>query len=463
MLNGGAVYHVRSAFIRLCAVLLLGALGLGQVAQASKLPDFSRAGVNTTGSSAKIGMTSESAVWGSSIPISPTAGGWSYAGNYGIPQAAKGPTMNMSASGDVFFSGTKYPFQAGYTVPAANVWSGLKSAALTVGGLAGGPWGLAAIVASTAAPYVKQWFDDANLRAKPDGTGIQKGDDWYCAANCYEYRGFSGLPWNSRPDLACQAHAAYYASSFVYVGITDLGGGAYQCREAWKSGGAPNNFTLLRQARAADASKTWVDLAGLDDIGPYLTARNFDPRVVPEILAKGGDLPMPAPTITGPTALPGPSTTVKNPDGTTTVTQNTSTFVINGDTITNVTNISSTTIYNSSSQVIQTSTSTVTPAPTTKAEEVKTDCDKYPDSIGCSKYGTPSASDTLGKETKNVTITPVEFAGGSCPGPVSLEVFGHSYALSYTPLCDKLATLSSLFLALAGLMAAWIFTSGFKV
>jgi hypothetical protein len=90
-------------------------------------------------------------------------GGWSYAGNYGIPQAAKGTTMNMSASGDVFFSGTKYPFQAGYTVPAANVFAGLKTAAEIAGGIMGGPVGLALIVGSAAAPYLKQWFDDSGF------------------------------------------------------------------------------------------------------------------------------------------------------------------------------------------------------------------------------------------------------------------------------------------------------------
>lgn len=469
MLNGGAVYHVRSAFIRLCAVLFLGALGPGQVAQAAKLPDFYRAGVTTTGNSAKIGMTSESAAWGSTIPISPTVGGWSQAGNYGIPSAAKGPTMTMGGSGDVFFAGTKYPFQAGYTVPASNVFEGLRSAAIAVGGLAGGPAGLALIVAGTAAPYIKQWMTDSGVRVDPsDPTKLQRGDPspLVCTVEpCYEYR-IAPRPWAAirSAQAACQDFVTNYlnvtfpANGYYMNGWAEDACG-YGATKAGVSAGAVANS---RRSIGAQ-SPTWYSVSSMDDISPYMTPKSFDPRVVPEILAKGGDLPMPSPTITGPTALPGPSTTVKNADGTTTVIQNTSTFVINGDTITNVTNISSTTIYNSSSQVISTATSTVTPAPTAKAEEAKTDCDKYPDSIGCSKYGTPSASDTLGKETKNVSITPVDFAGGSCPGPVSLEVFGHSYALSYTPLCDKLATLSSLFLALAGLMAAWIFTSGFRV
>ena len=472
-------------------------VGFFQVAHAAKLVDFSRAGVNTSGNTAKIGMTGTAGTaWGSTIPISPTVGGWSQAGNYGIPSAAKGPTMTMGGNGDVFFAGTKYPFQAGYTVPASNVWAGLKDAALTVGGLAGGPVGLALIAASTAAPYIKQWMDDANLRAKPDGSGIQKGDDWYCTASCYEYRGFTGLPWDRSPEAACRAHAAYYSSTYVYNTIVDLGGGAYQCREQWKSGGANNWFTLLRQARAADTAKTWVDLSGLDDIGPYLTPRNFDPRVVPEILAKGGDIPMPSPTITGPTALPGPSTTVKNPDGSTTVTQNSYTFTISGDTITNVTNISSTTIYNSSSQVISTSTSTITASPNkmeqvpdlckvnpdsvacaskkylddlmTKLDQLiakKTDCERTPDAAGCRELG-DIPTDTIPKSTIALSYSPENhFGGGSCPSNKSMTLHGGPTVVvaNWDVVCDQVTTyVRPLLLVLAAFGALMVLAPGLR-
>lgn len=446
---------------RVLSLALLGALGLAQIAQASKLPDFSRAGVTTTGKSATIGMTGNGVEWGSTIPISPVAGGWTYAGNYGVPQAAKGTTMNMNASGEVFFSGTKYPFQAGYTVPASNVFAGLRTAAEIAGGVMGGPWGLALIVGSAAAPYIKEWVEDSGLRVNPDGgNGIQRGDPWYCASNCYEYRGSFIQSWNRSPEQACKDHAAYNANTFVYYGYAHLGGGAYQCQEKWKSGGGNNYFTLLRQARAADVAKQWYDLPSMDDIAPYMTPRPFDPRVVPEILSKGGDIPMPDPTITGPSSLPGPSQVNKNPDGTTTTINTTNNYQIAGNTITNISNVTSTTITNSNSQVISTSTNTVTPATTDDKPDF---CKTNPSSLMCAKFGDPSAPDKIQKETKNVTITPVSFAGGSCPGPVEFAVFGRSYGFSYDTLCGKLAALSSLFLALAGLTAAWIFTSGFRV
>lgn len=454
--------YVRSAFICLRAFVVFGALGLAAVAHASKLPDFYRAGVNTSGNSAKIGMTSDSAAWGSTIPISPTIGGWSQAGNYGIPSAAKGPTMTMGANGDVFFAGTKYPFQAGYTVPASNVWSGLVSAAAVVGGMAGGPVGLGLIAASTAAPYVKQWLDDTGVKVDTSGV-IQRLDPYSCsAAPCYSNY--------TRTTTGATIYTPSTASTVCEAARVSNGGATWIWRSPWgksaqvycdvKSAGGSQLAFVQFNGTSTAPNPSFLP-SSMDDIAPYMQAKPFDPRVVPEILAKGGDIPMPAPTITGPTALPGPSTTTKNPDGSTTVVNTTSNFTISGDTITNISNISSTTIYNSSSVVMSTSTSTVTPAPT-KAEEVKTDCDKYPDSIGCSKYGTPVASDTLGRESRNVSITSVTFAGGSCPGPVTFSVFSHSYEFSYSTLCDKLAMIAPLLLGLSALLAAYIFADGFR-
>ena len=467
-------------------------LGAVQVAHASKLPDFKQAGVTVAGNSAKIGMTADNVVWGSTIPISPTMGGWSYAGNYGIPSAAKGTTMNMSASGDVFFSGTKYPFQAGYTVPAANVFAGLKTAAEIAGGIMGGPVGLALIVGSAAAPYVKQWFDDSGLRVKPDGSnGVQRGDPWYCGSGtCYEYRGSALQSWNRSPEQACKDHATYNAATFTYYGYADLGGGSYQCQEKWKSGGGNNYFTLLRQARAIDAAKQWYDMPSMDDISPYMTPRPFDPRVVPEILSKGGDIPMPAPTITGPTALPGPQQVIRNPDGTTTTINSTSSYTISGDTITNITNITSTTITNSSSVIISTSTSTVTPSTTQTKEDQFDLCKKYPDSVACASKTkldelidaakkTDCQKDPNGvgctldvptgeipKSSINITYAAEShFGGGSCPSNKTMQIHGGPSVTvaNWTVICDQINSwVRPLVLVLAAFGALMVLAPGLR-
>jgi hypothetical protein len=376
--------------IKVLGVLVFLSL-FGSVAHASKLPDFKHSGVTVTGNSAKIGMTGNGGPeWGSTIPISPTAGGWSYAGNYGIPQAAKGTTMTMGGSGHVFFSGTKYPFQVGYTSPASNVFAGLKTAAEVAGGALGGPIGLALIVGSLSAPYIKQWFDESDLRVKPDGSGIQKGDPNYCATNCYRWRGNIYIPWQATPTLACQAWVAVNANrSFISVQAVQESAGRWSCTSRY--GNEPNTMTfeLVRESRAPDLVKSWFDIPSLSDISPYMTPRPFDPRVIPEILDRGGDIPMPSPTITGPSSLPGPQQVIKNPDGTTTTINTTNNYQIAGDTITNISNVTSTTITNSSSTIISTSTSTVTPSSTDKNQDV---CASNPNSMMCQPVGT--ATDT---------------------------------------------------------------------
>ena len=466
-------------------------LGAFQVAHAAKLPDFKQTGANVTSNSAKIGMTGNGVEWGSTIPISPVVGGWTYAGNYGIPQAAKGTTMNMSASGDVFIDGTKYPFQAGYTVPASNVWSGLVSAASIVGGMAGGPVGLSILVASTAAPYIKEWFEDSGMRVKPDGSNtIQRGDPYYCGvAPCYEYNGNTySLQWRANPQTACVEWVNLYSNLYTYVDTQNAGGGNYTCVRKDKGTNVVSGFQLGKRARAVDAIKQWFDMPSMSDIAPYMQAKPFDPRVVPEILAQGGDIPMPAPTVTGPTTLPGPTETIRNADGTTTTRQTQQNYQISGDTITNITNITTTTNYNSSSQVISTSTSTVTPAPNqptqdynicrtnpdsvacatkkyldrmadgiekiankpdtaasapqSPASATQSDCEKHPDWVGCRDIGTPPTED-IPRRTVTLAYTPENhFGGGSCPSNQSMQIQGGPSVVisNWTPICDQITT-----------------------
>ena len=467
-------------------------LGAVQIAQAAKLPDFKQTGVTITGNSAKVGMTGNGGpAWGSTIPISPTAGGWSYAGNYGIPQAAKGTTMNMGASGDVFFSGTKYPFQAGYTVPASNVFAGLKTAAEVAGGALGGPIGLALIVGSLSAPYIKQWFDESDLRVKPDGSGIQKGDPNYCATNCYRWRGNIYIPWQATPTLACQAWVAVNANrSFISVQAVQESAGRWSCTSRY--GNEPNTMTfeLVRESRAPDLVKSWFDIPSLSDISPYMTPRPFDPRVIPEILDRGGDIPMPSPTITGPSSLPGPQQVIKNPDGTTTTINTTHNYQITGDTITNITNITSTTITNSSSQIISTSTSTVTPSTTqtnedqfdlckkypdsvacaskTKLDELidaakKTDCQKDPNGVGCT-LDVPTGE--IPKSTVNITYaSESHFGGGSCPSDKTMQIHGGPSVTvaNWTVICDQINTwVRPLVLVLAAFGALMVLAPGLR-
>ena len=464
------MYDVRALqFIKYCvsrAAVFVCLLGLVQVTQAAKLPDFSKAGVTTTGNTAKIGIPQTGSTWGSTIPISPTIGGWSQAGNYGIPSAAKGTTMNMSASGDVFFSGTKYPFQAGYTVPASAVWSGLASAAGVVGGIAGGPVGLGLIVAGTAAPYIKQWMDDAGVRPNSTGTGLEKSDPLVCSvAPCYEYYSAS-YTTPAYPNVlgACQRHilgiqTGYPNNGYIYVSHNDT---TRQCVYGSTKGGISGGTVTMFFRSIAARTATWLP-SSMDDIAPYMQQKPFDPRVIPEILSKGGDIPMPSPTVTGPTSLPGPTTVTKNPDGSTTTIYNTSTFSTTGDTITNITNIQTTIITNSSSTIISTSTSTVTPAPADK-EDPKNPCDQNPDAAGCQKLDVPAGE--IPKSTREITYAPEShFGGGSCPTDKFVTLYtGQTLKVwDWAGACDKInAWFRPLLLTLAALGALFIVAPGFK-
>jgi hypothetical protein len=116
----------------------------------------------------------------------------------------------------------------------------------------------------------------------------------------------------------------------------------------------------------------------------------------------------------------------------------------------------------------ETSTTTTpggTTTTTTNPQPYQDPCAKEADTVGCTKLGTPApdANDTLKKDTKTITFTPVSFQGGACPGPVPFSVFGKSYAFSYDLLCSKLQLISVILLVLSGAMAAYIFADGFRV
>jgi hypothetical protein len=429
--------------MKIIILILTAFLSFG--ASATRLPDMNRFGVNQTGNSAKIGAVGPSTGWGSEIPISPTPGGWAYAGNYGIPQAATGPTMNLGHSGDVFFSGTKYPFQAAYQVPGSTLVD-------AIGAIAGGPIS----VGLFALPFALQWLLDSGGRVTPSNTleflsPTANCSPWVAAVPAFPYplsyqaAGWGKLPKNSTTENNTPIVNADCA--WGYMVLADAGY-VYQLRYGYTTVLAPD----------------WLPIS-MQDIAPYMKQTPFDPRVIEEILDKGGDIPFPQPTITGPSEILGPKTETPNPDGSTTVTQPRSRFTISGDTITNTTNETTVTVINVDNSVRSSSTTVVTPTSSTGAPEPAEDpCIANPERLGCVKLGEPVDSDQLVKETVEVMVTPVDFStAAACPGPISFNVAGHQYAVEYTPLCEKLAVLKYLFLAMAGFVAAYVVASMFKV
>lgn len=96
------------------------------------------------------------------------------------------------------------------------------------------------------------------------------------------------------------------------------------------------------------------------------------------------------------------------------------------------------------------------------ATESPTDCDKYPDIIGCSKYGTPEGGQ-VEKKTKTVSFDPVSLPGGGCPAPRQFVAFGAQYEISWTPICDATVTyVKPVVLIICSAFAAFIFIGGLK-
>ena len=91
-----------------------------------------------------------------------------------------------------------------------------------------------------------------------------------------------------------------------------------------------------------------------------------------------------------------------------------------------------------------------------------TDCEKFPDNIGCSKYGTPEDGQ-VDKKTKNVSFSPVSLPGGGCPAPREFDAFGQHYSISWTPICDATTMyVKPVVLIICSAFAAFIFIGGLK-
>lgn len=101
-----------------------------------------------------------------------------------------------------------------------------------------------------------------------------------------------------------------------------------------------------------------------------------------------------------------------------------------------------------------------TPEP---APEPKTDCEKFPESLGCAQLGT--APDVpIGTESRSIAaIAPVSVGGaGACPAPLTASFMGQTVSFSYDMPCQFATSLKPLILAIAWLSAGLIFIGGVR-
>ena len=457
-----------SGWLNAALVCFLLVLPVGP-ALAAKAADFGKqtvtyGGRSTTFNATGIPLNSG----GSTIPVSPSMGGWSQAGNYGFPTSPLGPTAGLNTFGDFIVGGSgsvKYPFKAASTVNATAVAKGV----LTMGcSLFTG--GLAALACTAAAPLAYDWLTRSGVRLNPQTGAIETKDPVQCTGTgtCRQYRAYSAEgDWTGSSYKACQNQMVYLnrtVSIWAYT-LTDVGplysdNSGVPCYMSYSKkidGSGTQTGTSAATSRVINATGTepqrWVASDSVT-VQPYLTSTPFSPSVVGEILGKGGDLDMPNPVITGPASITGPVTTTTNADGSKTTSSTVSNFTTAGNVVTNTTNVSTSTTLNTDNSVRSTTSTSVAP---TDAAPPEDPCAKNPDRIGCGTLDTPE--EKIPKITKTITYAEEDtFGGGSCPADkfwTSRLVSGNFKIVDWGTFCGYALPIRAMVILLA-LFAAFL-------
>lgn len=466
------------------ALFLVVAFSAVQIStQAATLPGWKAAPYSQSGTKTTFGLGN------SSSQITPPPG-YQYAGNYGIPNPAyPGTTFGLTAEGKVFI-----PNRAGYQdgVMYPYRYEGKLDLGALAGALAGFVGGPLGVACALACPLLAQTLTGADLRYKPDdpkvierkleGTGSNTGaeyrwtavDSWGTPeASCRAYLSrISGLdpvsekvfvevrmaPSNS--DMAC----VYNEVSKETGKITYRGGERTgpESRQATSQGDAKYVPATIDQIRAAMEAS--------------FPKNGIAPGTIVEALDKGADIPLPKPsdiTVTGPSTIPGGSTTTTNSDGSRTVETTSRNFSSgspgSSNVINNTSNTTTTTIYNIDNSVRSTSTSTSTPsgAEATKEEE-KEKCEEGSMKVACAEFDEPEGK--IPKETKNVTfqMQDLPIPTGQCPADVSMSFrsasgIGAQKIVDWRSFCDMAIPLRAIVMALAAIMGFFIVMPGGRV
>ncbi len=320
------------------------------------------------------------------------------------------------------------------------------------------------------------------------------GGSLCAAATCLQYAVNSSgyvyqASWNASPEVS--AHLVFDGTPYTLVSVV---GGWWTVINTLNNGYATGNFVtrdVPNPDYAAAAPKTLQDFA---DIVAAKSAWSSDSSLSAAIdqaqRVTGDQIPVEAPTVTGPATVSGPTSVTKTPtpygdmaksiktdyDCTyvqgATVMDGGSAICTERSTVTDTPLVTNpTTGATTVGPPVVTSTSSkpvdveADPQASTKPDPVKTDCDKIPDSMGCSKFGTPDAPTLPKSDFGFSSITPVIFAtAGGCPPPLTFVVRGQVFDFSYQPLCDASTNyLRPVVLVLGVALAAFLFVGGFKV
>lgn len=312
------------------------------------------------------------------------------------------------------------------------------------------------------------WYHAANLQPDSSGSGgfVTMTGAQASTSTTYtlDNKAFYGSGYQ-----ACNAYmqAAYQSAITLYAGYgytaipsapTYTDASPPTCKGTYSVGGSvvvigPSVVTVVAQNKCYDVDTGLVTISPTGGLCPQGTLSPLssdqaqsklavvpppDPvGVVKEAVTRGVPVPAGPVSLTGPASKPSGTvtTTTSSPSSggspSTTTTNVTNNYNYAGDTITRTQNV--TTINNDGS----TTTTTNTTPPDQRSE-----CDKNPDTIGCTKFGDlPTNSPTW--QSKTVTWASEDLGvGGSCPAPRDFSIRGWHMVMSYTPACNVAPTIA---------------------
>jgi hypothetical protein len=98
-----------------------------------------------------------------------------------------------------------------------------------------------------------------------------------------------------------------------------------------------------------------------------------------------------------------------------------------------------------------------TPEDTTEQTEQPTQCDKYPNTLGCTPLGSPVDGDALPHASVALSFSPLAIPSNAvCPAPMTISAFGQSIPVAYDSACTYASGLKPIVVAVAYLTAAFI-------
>lgn len=347
-----------------------------------------------------------------------------------------------------------------------------------LGGLkAGLKGGLGAIAASLLADYLTtkgyEWMDDAKCQVTAGcsksgwnhkGTASSTGQPTIGGQYRINGSDFPSLDSAIRNGTDCgKASDCKYTTQWIQqytaylVGLSFTINGNFISTNVyvgyWNSGTCPQGYGF-DQATASclpttpQASYSPASPADVKQAADDVTIANIQP-MINAIAQDGTTVPIPdaSPTSTSGSSVSGApktkSSTRTNPDGSTTTENETTTpsYSPQGDGTTGgpikvITNNTTNTTTNTCTASGSCSTTNNTTNSTPETPDAKTDCDKYPDSIGCASFGTPADSE-IPSSTQSTSLSWTALSVPSiCPPDMAVTYMGHAFSLSFKYLCQ---------------------------